>query len=362
MEVILIANEKGGTAKTATALSLANCLTALGYRVLGVDLDPSGNFSAAALPEFPDKVLYDVLNGYPLTEAIVHTDICDVLPTIKDLDEALDMGGDEELEIADIITQMKERKSLTQLASSWVGKRNAEMLLYSLFWSHKYKLDETYDFIIMDTAPSDSILLTMAIVAANSVIVPCEPTSASVDGLHMFVASIHATRRCFRTNVKIDGILFTKYTEDWSTRRRRIEDIQKLAKRTELDIYNTKYRMSASVETSMNDCQPILNYIYKGTGASDAMNLTLEFLAKRGLEPKISFPGVFRDETGKLIYRKNGDKYFLVNQSEQGCLAQEKIFRQDYLSEAQWQERLGKTVFTSEAALRQAYPDCSIQK
>lgn len=305
MEVVLIANEKGGTAKTTTTVCLANCLTALGYRVLAVDTDPSGNLSAWTLPEFPKKVLYDVLRGEcPVQDAIVHTDFGDILPTVKDLAPVPDA-------IAPGIFPMQAgRKSLGDLFTSAVGKRFSEYILNSLIHNPQNALEEAYDFVLIDSAPADNLLVTNAIVAADSVIIPCEPTSASIDGLTMFVRSIQEAQKCYQTDVHLDGLVFAKFNDAWKARKEQITSIQEMARASHLRLYNTRFRLSASVESSMNNCRPILEYMFQGWGATDAMNFTLEFLASRGMQPKKAFPGVEQDENGTLIFvRQKGVSY-----------------------------------------------------
>lgn len=335
-EILLIANEKGGTAKTTTALCLANCLTALGYKVLAVDMDPSGNLSAAALPDFPKNVLFDVFNGTVAPEqAIVSTDICDVLPTVKDMNEnseADPFGGN--------------RKSLGDFFSSKIGSRGAERYLSLLLRSPAFApVFAVYDFIIIDSCPSDNLIITNCILAADRIIIPCEPTQASLDGLTMFRRSLNATNASYGGNAVIDAMLLSRCSTEWRTRRDVLDTIRCSTLQNAIPVYRTRIRMSASIETSMNECQPILNYIYQGSGASDAMNFTLEFLDRRGLTPQTKYPGVVRDEVGDLIFRKNGDKYYSYSIDGATAVVEKKSFRMSLLEDASWAESIGKTVF-----------------
>lgn len=348
MEIILSANEKGGVAKTTTVLCLANCLTALGYKVLAVDMDPSGNMTRAALPENPVNVLYDVFKmKCAIQDAIVHTDICDILPTVKDEDDTdpSPLGGFA-------MASQKERKSLGYLQNEWLGKKYSEQWLNSLL--RTTGLDKLYDFILVDSPPADNLLVTNCIVAADSVIVPCEPTTGSVDGLKMFISSINAAHLMYRTQVKVDGILFSKYSENWNTRKKVSADISRMAKDAGIYVYDTKFRSSAPVETSMNLCRPILDYVNQGTGAYDAMNIALEFLAKRDMEPRSSYPGVFRGENNRYVFRKNGSKYYTCDFQGQTAQIQEHSFRISYLEDAGFREQIGKSVFFDRTALESA--------
>ena len=301
-EIVLIANEKGGTGKSSTVHCLANALTGLGYKVLAVDFDPSGNLSRATLPDFPDKVLYDVFNATcSVNDAIYHTEICDVLPTIKDL--SLDVAPAEEFLLAS-----RDSKSLTQIADRLKGRPGAEMLLRSLLRSEKYGLLERYDFILIDSAPSDNILVTNAIVAADSILIPCEPSQAGLDGVWMFASSVATAARSYiHAKAQIDGIILTKYSEEFGNNIESIQAIRDAAEARDIYLYATIMRKSGNVAHAMDHARPILSYLNSfgcGHGPVDALNLALEFLSARGKEPKVDFPGVKRNENGDLYYTR----------------------------------------------------------
>lgn len=335
MEVILSANEKGGACKTANTLLLATCLKVLGYRVLVMDLDPTGNFSQASLPVIPNTVLYDVLNfTVDPTEAICHADICDILPTKRDDSPAITPAS---VAAKGFPRKPKNRKSLNALFASYFGQPDWEKLVRSLCDC----FPDDYDFILLDSPPSDGPIITNCICAADSVLIPCEPSASSVDGLKYFITSAIDAN----ANAELDGLVFSKYDESSETRREYAEKITRLANDEGIRIYKTKIRNSPSVQTAMNNSRSILDYMYRGNGASDAMNFTLEFLRYRELEPKKAYPGVFQDENGEWIFRKNGDKFYVKD--EASGQSRTERFRQNMLSDPAFTAEIGKTVFFS---------------
>ena len=300
MEIVLIGNEKGGVGKTATTFCLANALKALGYRILMVDFDPSGNLSCDTLPENPECVLYDVFSGAcPLEQAIYHTEIADILPTIRELDlgvkpeDAYMLGASDD-------------KSLSRLAERLIGRPGAEMALKSLLRSKKHDLASKYDFILIDTHSSDNILVTNAIVAADSVLITCEPSVDALDGIWKFISSMNAANRNYNgANAQVDGIVITKYTERRAPYRRCIQNIQESAKSQGIYLYETRMRDSSNIPDAMENCRPIMDYIgSSGNGTADALNLALEFLAARNLEPKVVIPGCRQNAEGHWVYAR----------------------------------------------------------
>ena len=76
--VIAFANQKGGVAKTTTALNLAVAFKESGHRVLAVDMDPQGNLtmSQGVDPDKVEKSMFDVLvHRTPISEVIVEREI-----------------------------------------------------------------------------------------------------------------------------------------------------------------------------------------------------------------------------------------------------------------------------------------------
>lgn len=349
-EFIAVANEKGGVGKTTTCLHLAACLKDMGFRVLMVDVDPSGNLSCATLTEVPERVLFDVIKKRcNIMDAIYETPIADILPTIKDVP-----GEDDESE---------ERKTLTRIIGELDRSRASGAFRIAKLLRNS-PIVEKYDFVICDSSPSDSILTTNLIVAADSIIIPCEPTSSSSNGLYMLMASIDEAKflrhsmaamlddpSSYDVKLNVDGLVVAKFSDKRKTRREQYVNIMELVGEMNIPVYKTKIRDSAALESCMNENRPISDYANNGTGYADSMNFALEFLAKRSLAPRIMVPGIIVDETGKYIFCDKNTRYYTYEILDDKAKISVHSFTKSLLDNEAFMKEIGNSVFFSHDAL-----------
>ncbi|MGZ4428500.1 MAG: ParA family protein, partial [Nocardioidaceae bacterium] len=145
-QVLAIANQKGGVAKTTTVASLGAALAELGNRVLLVDLDPQAclTFSLGIDPEDLELSVHSVLTkGVDPTEVIIETeDGVDLLPATIELARA-------------------EADLLTRTGREHVVKMALEDLSTG---------DAAYDWVLLDCPPSLGVLTVAALTAARGVL------------------------------------------------------------------------------------------------------------------------------------------------------------------------------------------------
>ena len=166
--VIAIANEKGGVAKTTTALSLGGALVALGYRVLLVDLDPQANLSLAIGCEThpgTKSFINLVMENLPIEKALVKTSIENLvlLPANKEI------GFAERV----LPTRPDYRNLLRKILIA----------------------ETSYDYVVIDCPPFLGTLTTNALTAANLLLIPTQAEYFSVYALRNMMSLIREVRK-----------------------------------------------------------------------------------------------------------------------------------------------------------------------
>jgi len=183
--IIAVANQKGGVGKTTTCINLAASLSVTKRKVLLVDIDPQGNATMGSGINKRDIRLSscDVLLGEcTIEQAIVRAENAgyDILPTNADLTAA---------EVS--LLEMPNRESRLRQALSRVQDR--------------------YDYILMDCPPSLNMLTLNALVAANSVMIPMQCEYYALEGLSALLDTVEKIRRAVNPGLKVEGLLRTMF-------------------------------------------------------------------------------------------------------------------------------------------------------
>ena len=187
-KIIAIANQKGGVGKTTTTINLGVGLAATGKRVLLVDGDPQGSLSIAM--------------GIPNPDALSETVGSAMLAEITDQNVPDNYGIIQHREGVDLFPGNIELSGIELMLHTAMSR---ESIMRSILQQHR----QNYDYILIDCMPSLGLMTINSLVAADSVIIPCQPNYLSTKGLNLLLRSVSRVKKQINPRLSIDGILFT---------------------------------------------------------------------------------------------------------------------------------------------------------
>ena len=187
---IAVANQKGGTGKTATTLSLGMALAKSGQRVLLVDTDPQGDLTKSLGWKDPDALGTTIANHL---NATIEGASLDPREGILPHEEGIDLMP-ANIELAGMEMPILMAMSREQLVNMWMSPLKAD-----------------YDFIIFDCAPTLGIIPINAFVASDSVLVPVSAEYLPASAMTGLLKTVGRVRRQINPSLEVEGILLTLF-------------------------------------------------------------------------------------------------------------------------------------------------------
>lgn len=253
-KVIAVANQKGGVGKTTTTINLGYSLSAVGKKVLCVDMDPQSNMTS----------------GFGIDTSSINCTTYNILIEGKDIKEAY--------------IELEDMSGITIVPSS-IQLAGAEIELVPML-SREFRLKnsineikEDFDYILIDCPPSLGLLTINALTAADSVLVPIQCEYYALEGLTQLMNTINLIKKNINHGLEIEGVVLTMFNARTNLSIQVVDEVKKYFKGK---VYGTIIPRNIRLGEAPSFGKPISLYDPHSKGAEAYEELAKELIERNG--------------------------------------------------------------------------------
>ena len=241
MKTVLISNRKGGVGKTTTTINIASVLAKKGYKTLIVDLDTQSHIQFGLGVKKPLKGIHSALVKNENIENYLQKSVFKNLYFVP-----ADMNMDTNLQIDENLLREKLK-------------------------------DLNFDYCLIDTPPTNDLMLKSAMIASDFVIVPMQTEYLGYVGAIQFLKLFYKMASNINTNFTFLGVVPTLYNKSIKEHNQIIKQLQKkLGNEKVLPPIRKDFKLSKSFIKG----KPIIYFDEKSRGAKDYEKLSDEILVR----------------------------------------------------------------------------------
>ncbi len=249
--IITVINNKGGTGKTTTSINLSAALAKAGSNILVVDMDSQASASLSL----------------GISKSDLSPSTADVLFKKKEITEVIRSTAVTGL---DIVTGEMALANTDLILANAAGRE--QRLSQGLM-----PVQDQYDFIICDCAPSLSMLAVNALWAADRYLVPVAPEYLALEGLVSLMKAVTQMKTGMNIHAQLLGILFTMVNPRLKISR---NIIQLVRQHYGKEVFNSQIRRDVKLAESPSFSLSIFEYAPKSRGAMSYAALADEVLKR----------------------------------------------------------------------------------